>query len=26
VKPETIAQLLFNALSLANLGYLTYAK
>lgn len=26
VKPETVAQLLFNALSLANLGYLTYAK
>ena len=25
-KPETVAQLLFNALSLANLGYLTYAK
>ena len=26
VKPETVAQLVFNALSLANLGYLTYAK
>jgi len=26
IKPETVAQLLFNALSLANLGYLTFAK
>jgi len=26
LKPEAVAQLLFNALSLANLGYLTYAR